>query len=198
MNNNEPKFEYADKKRVLTQEELDYLDNKRQEWIEREYRYFDFADNNALAYDLKKGEIYEIDWGMNINAEFSGRHYGVVLCDSGKENPLVLVCPLKSNHKKKINPKSDVYIGSIDGLPKASETIAVINQIKAIDKMRIYTTLAIGPKRVNYRLEQNDNRELQIFRLDNDKVQRIVSSAAKMLFGLNKTKGQTDMSGGND
>lgn len=188
---NNPKFEYADKKKSdLTDAELDMLEIKRQEWIERQYRYFDFADNNALAYDLKKGEIYEVDWGMNINAEFSGRHYGVVLADSGKENPLVLMCPLKSNHKKKINPHSDLYIGEIPGLPRASQTIAVLNQIKSIDKMRIYTTLAIGPKKVNYRLEENDAVEQQIFRLDINKVQRIISSAARLLFGLDQNKDQ--------
>ena len=196
---NNSKFEYAEKKKsFMSKGEKDMMDIKRQEWIERQYRYYDFADTNALAYDLKKGEIYEIDWGMNINAEFSGRHYGVVLCDSGKENPLVLVCPLKSNHKQKLNPHSDLYIGEIPGLPKASETVAVLNQIKAIDKMRIYTTLAIGTKRVNYRLEEKDTLEERIFRLENEKVQRIVSSAARLLFGLDRKDTYSGSSGGND
>ena len=196
---NNSKFEYAEKKKsFMSKGEKDMMDIKRQEWIERQYRYYDFADTNALAYDLKKGEIYEIDWGMNINAECSGRHYGVVLCDSGKENPLVLVCPLKSNHKQKLNPHSDLYIGEIPGLPKASETVAVLNQIKAIDKMRIYTTLAIGTKRVNYRLEEKDTLEERIFRLENEKVQRIVSSAARLLFGLDRKDTYSGSSGGND
>ena len=66
------------------------------ERMKHQLEYASFSERYKLRYDLKKGEIFEIDWGLNVNAEFSERHYGVVLVDSGPYNPLVLVCPLKT------------------------------------------------------------------------------------------------------
>lgn len=162
------------------------IERRRDEWIERQYLYYEFSDKYQLSYDLKKGEIYEVDWGMNINAEFSGRHYGVVLADSGPKNPLVLMIPLKSNHKAEINPKSDLLLGMIDELPTASETVAVFNQVRAIDKVRIYTQLAIGPARTNYRLEESQGNFVKTYRLNDEQLNKLTETAAKMLFGIDK------------
>lgn len=179
------KFAYGEPKEAkLTDKQLNEIERKRQEWIDRQYKYFEFADTNTLAYDIKRGEIYEIDWGMNINAEFSGRHFGVVLADSAPNNPLVLICPLKSNHKLKVNPKSDFYLGQVPGLPTESKAVAVLNQIRSIDKIRIYTQLAIGPKKINYRFEEKSGDEPQVYRLDDRKLNQLCVCAARILFGM--------------
>lgn len=168
----------------FSQEQLDFIQRKREEWVERQYEYYDFADHNTVAYDLKKGEIYEVDWGMNINAEFSGRHYGVVLVDSPSNNPLVMMCPLKTHHKNRINYKSDFYVGEIKGLPINVKTVAVLNQARMLDKLRIYTQLAIGPNHTNLKLEQNSGIDLPIVRLDERKLNKIVTGVARIAFGL--------------
>ncbi|MCQ2814745.1 MAG: type II toxin-antitoxin system PemK/MazF family toxin [Bacilli bacterium] len=62
------------------------------DWMKRQMEYITFSEQYKLRYNLKRGEIYEIDWGLNVNAEFSNRHYGVVLMDSNEFNPLVIVC----------------------------------------------------------------------------------------------------------
>ena len=113
------------------------------EWIKRQLDYISFSSDYNLSLDIKKGEIYEFDWGINVNSEFSNRHYGVVLKDSGPTNPLVIVCPLKT--KKKSNnmwPNKD--LGIIESLNTEKETIAIINQTRAIDKLRLFSRSIIG------------------------------------------------------
>lgn len=48
------------------------------EWLKRQIEYLTFAETHESQFELKKGEIYEFDWGVNVNTEFSNRHYGVV------------------------------------------------------------------------------------------------------------------------
>ncbi len=107
------------------------------EWVKRQIEYLQFAETHISQFDLHKGEVYEFDWGVNVNSEFSNRHYGVVLVDSLKNNPLVLVCPLKTN-RYGANPHSDINLGYIDDIVSDQETLAVINQIRALDKLRLY------------------------------------------------------------
>ncbi len=119
------------------------------EWIRRQLEYVTFSEKYKLNYDLKRGEIYELDWGLNVNAEFSNRHYGVVIVDSDETNPLVTVVPLKSN-KFGAHPKSDINLGIIDQLNSERPTLAVVNQIRTIDKLRIYTRHAIGHNEISF------------------------------------------------
>lgn len=121
------------------------MDNlkKQLEWVKRQLEYISYQEQYKPELDLKAGEIYEFDFGVNVNCEFSNRHYGVVLADSHKNNPLVIVCPLKSN-KYGANPSSDINLGYIDGLVTNRETLAVANQIRALDKMRLYRRSVIN------------------------------------------------------
>ncbi len=144
------------------------------EWIKRQLEYSSFSEKYTLRYDLKRGEIYEFDWGLNVNAEFSNRHYGVVLADSDIYNPLVTVCPLKSNHKGS-HPKSDVDLGIVKGLNTLNSTIAVVNQIRTMDKLRIYDRRAIGRK--NAQLSDSSfEKDNTIMRLENDKLEMIIEA----------------------
>ena len=96
-----------------------------------------------------------------MNAEFSYRHYALVLADSFESNPLVLVCPLKSNTKGP-HPASDINLGFIHALDSDHESLAVINQIRTIDKLRIFKRPLINKTNGiqetangTYRLESN-------------------------------------------
>ena len=141
------------------------------DWIRRQLEYFSFAEKYLLRYDLKQGEIYEFDWGLNVNAEFSNRHYGVVMVDSDVFNPLVTICPLKTNHGS-MSPKSDVDLGIIECLNTAKSTLAVVNQVRTIDKLRLYTKRIIGIK--NDCLADSDSEEeYTIMRLESTKFQLI-------------------------
>ena len=114
-------------------------------WLLRQNEYAKCSEKYRLAYELKAGEIYEVDFGINVNAEFSYRHYGLVLVDSPESNPLVLMCPLKSNTKGP-HPSSDINLGIIESLDTEHESLAVINQIRSIDKFRIFKRPGIGKK----------------------------------------------------
>ena len=144
------------------------------DWIKRQLEYSSFSEKYMLRYDLKRGEIYEFDWGINVNAEFSNRHYGVVLADSDIFNPLVTVCPLKSNHNGP-HPKSDIDLGIVKDLSTTNTTIAVINQIRTIDKLRIYMKRAIGRK-IDQLKEDIFEEENIIMRLENGKLEMIIEA----------------------
>lgn len=113
------------------------------EWIKRQIDYATFTDENKLRMKICKGEIFEIDWGINVNAEFSNRHYGVALRDSSEYDPLVLMCPLKSNRRGG-HPMSDIDLGFIEALGSDHPTLAVINQVRTLDKVRIFSRSAIS------------------------------------------------------
>ena len=114
-------------------------------WLLRQNEYAKCAEKYRLSYELKAGEIYEVDFGINVNAEFSYRHYALVLVSSSEANPLVMVCPLKSNTRG-AHPASDINLGIIDCLDTEHESLAVINQIRTIDKFRIFKRPGIGKK----------------------------------------------------
>ena len=150
-------------------------------WLLRQYEYSKFTKSKKIKYEVKAGEIYEIDFGINVNAEFSYRHLGLVLVDSDEANPLALVCPLKSNYRG-IHPESDINLGFIQGLDSDHETLAIVNQIRAIDKVRIYRTPIINQKRmydeslndVEYENEEalKENRYHK-YRLDNEDFMKV-------------------------
>lgn len=128
----------------ITKQRYNMISLKQQlEWVKRQIEYLTFAENHIPNFTLKRGEVYEFDWGVNLNAEFSHRHYGVVLADSYNNNPLVLVCPLKTNRFGG-NPYSDVNLGIINEIKTDCETLAVANQIRALDKLRLYVNPIIN------------------------------------------------------
>lgn len=160
-----------------------YQDGMREQldWIRRQLQYYSFSDKYRLKYDLKRGEIYEIDFGININAEFSNRHFGVVLADSDANNPLVTVCPLKSN-KGSVNSRSDVDLGQVKDLRSINSTVAVVNQIRTVDKLRIYMKRSIC--RPIYHLSDSDYvTNDTIMRLENDKMNMIINAYLNYING---------------
>ena len=126
-------------------------------WLLRQNEYAKCAEKYRLSYELRAGEIYEVDFGINVNAEFSYRHYALVLVDSSEANPLVLVCPLKSNTKG-AHPASDINLGIIESLDTEHESLAVINQIRTIDKFRIFKRPGIN-KKDEYPTKMNDSEK---------------------------------------
>ncbi|MDR1697811.1 MAG: type II toxin-antitoxin system PemK/MazF family toxin [Erysipelotrichaceae bacterium] len=142
---------------------IDYLNSLKNqlEWVKRQLEYLTYASSNYTNLVLKRGEVYEFDYGVNVNSEFSHRHFGVVLHDSNEENPLVLICPLKSN-RYGAHPSSDVDLGFIANLNSGNKTLAVVNQIRALDKMRLYTKSVISSTGAYEGLMLSDQQMRQI------------------------------------
>lgn len=116
----------------------------RLNWLYRQMNYWNTADRDyKLNMRCMRGEIREIDFGINVHAEFSGRHYGVVIKNSYENNPLVVVIPLKTKKKEAVEC-SDIDLGTINSIHTNQSTIAVITQIRSIDKFRIFDVNAIN------------------------------------------------------
>ena len=145
-------------------------------WLIRQNEYAKCAERFHLSYYLHAGEIYEVDFGINVNAEFSYRHYALVITDSPEWNPLVLVCPLKSNIRGG-HPASDINLGYIRDLDSDHESLAVINQVRTIDKFRIFKKPAINRKIENVnRLNDVESEEESYFLQEDIKPYRLEES----------------------
>lgn len=104
----------------------------------------DFDSNKLMTY--KRGDIVHVNFGFNVHNELGGTHYAVVVeNDNPSSNGTVTVVPLKSADSEEeaiseLHDKTEVYLGKgivIMGQGKDKYTIAKVNQIRAIDKMRI-------------------------------------------------------------
>ena len=96
------------------------------------YRFFE----TRLA--IRKGDVFLARFGFECGSELSGNHYVVALLDSNPISQVVTVVPLKSAKGKPLNPASDILVGEIENLNNSKEAIAVINQIRTIDKRRLF------------------------------------------------------------
>ena len=130
------------KKNINTQNFKDEV--KKVQWIGRLVNYWNLKQYK-VRLDVCAWQIFEIDYGMNVGHEFSGRHYGVAIHDSPFYNPIITVIPIKTS-RGKLNPNSDVYLGKIEGIQSLKNSIAVINQIHSIDKIRIFNIDSINKK----------------------------------------------------
>ena len=102
------------------------------------------------------------------------------MVDSGPYNPLVLVCPLKTNHSG-AHRRSDVDIGVVEGLGNGGSSLAIINQIRTVDKFRILRTNRIGLKNLKPSIYEKETiveeeSEPKIYRL-NDKQMKMILCA---------------------
>lgn len=96
-----------------------------------------FYNEYEILLDVKKGEVFNIQFLGTCGSELHGEHFVVALADSAENNPVVLVAPLSSyKGKDTLNPRSDLYIGYVKGILNGKESIVIINQIQAIDKTR--------------------------------------------------------------
>ena len=101
------------------------------------YKQFD------STFVVKAGDVFLARFPAGVGCEISGDHFVVAILDSGPLNPLVLVVPLKSDKGRPINPASDIKIGTVKGINNNKTSIAVINQVRAIDKRRLVNETSI-------------------------------------------------------
>lgn len=85
---------------------------------------------------LTHGDVFMVDFNFECGSELRGPHFVAVLLDSKENDPMVTVVPLKS-YKGILNPRSDILLGKVEGTTTGNQSIALINQIKSIDKSRM-------------------------------------------------------------
>lgn len=106
------------------------------DWFKRSMDYELFLTTNTLRYNIKQGEVFEVDFGRNIGSELSERHYAVAIHDSGELAQNIIVVPLTT--KAHYSYGEAVELGILKGIKTTESSFAKISQIKTIDKARIY------------------------------------------------------------
>jgi mRNA interferase MazF len=115
-------------------------------WLASFCRYLHFEKQFEPSW-LKKyrpGDIIDMDFGMNIGAEFGGVHFAVVVEENSRKDSNVVVVPLASYDLSDPPDKShQVDLGVIPELNtyrggSKKGTRAIVKQIRATSKMRIY------------------------------------------------------------
>lgn len=163
------------KKDLSSQEkrEFNYLmwTKKKTKMIKEEESFL--PDPDFWVY--KYGDVYECDLGFNLFGELGGRHYILVIADSGKKNPVVNVVPLaslKSNGDNTLDLHiTEVNIGKLPNVDSDAEAKAMIGHVKTISKMRIDGQYCIN-QRIDYKKR---------IKLENEKM-KMVSDKLQELF----------------
>ncbi len=147
-----------------------------------------FYKHFETRIDIKKGDVFLARFGFECGNELSGNHYVVALLDSKPINQLVTIVPLKSVKGKALNPASDIMIGEIENLYNSKEAIAIINQIRTIDKRRFFEpqTIAhlskyIGSEMISECSEINVQTK-RIYRLTNEQYEKIHNAVKDYVF----------------
>ncbi|HOF65074.1 MAG TPA: type II toxin-antitoxin system PemK/MazF family toxin [Bacilli bacterium] len=162
-------------KELLSSDTLEAIND----WLANCVRYERFLINNELQYDLRQGDVFEIDYGGSVGAELKGRHYGVILHNSNEKTQTALVCPLVSIRDTDIKDSSwRINIGNLQWRFSNYESIALISQIRAIDKVRIYAKALIGLENVPE--DQRPNR-VPVAILTEKQMEIIIESYFKLL-----------------
>ena len=108
------------------------------------------------------GEVFMVNMDFECGNELSGRHFVVAMNDSKEQDPMVTVIPLKS-YKGILNPRSDVLLGKVEGTTTGNESIALVNQIKSIDKCRMFEHTTIPQmKKILNRVQLAEDDEIEI------------------------------------
>ena len=137
-----------------------------------DFIYRNFTSKISINY----GDVFLADFSQSVGNELRGVHFCMAISSSNERNQLVTVIPFHSAKEgKELNPASEVYVGQIPGETNGKEAIALINQIRTIDKLRIFKRPLINrrPSESNHQFgygfgtKQFDDEET--YRLEQDK-----------------------------
>lgn len=102
-------------------------------WLETMVGYFRRESKPRPSYDYVRGQVILVDFGFNVGTEFGGIHYAVVLVDSPRWSPKVVVLPLTSQKPK----KKYTYHIEIDPIPGLGrDHWASSYEVRSVDKLR--------------------------------------------------------------
>lgn len=147
-----------------------------------------FHSHYMANFPLRKGDVLVMNFYSSCGYELRGNHFVAVVNESKARNPLVTVVPLKSmKENKELNPASDVLLGEIEGVLNGKQAIAVINQIRTVDKCRLFDLDVL--KRIddvfnNENKEQYKVKSIQIknvYRLTNRQYHMLIKAIIEFL-----------------
>lgn len=169
----------------------DFKVNSKSDFDSKEYadkaRVDDFFHKNfQTRVAVTHGDVFMVNMNFECGNELSGNHFVVALNDSKEQDPMVTVVPLKS-YKGVINPRSDLLLGKIEGISTGNESIALINQVKGIDKYRMFehTTVAKMKAILNdATIAEDDEIEIRVkrvYRLSKEQYEKLLKAVFEFL-----------------
>ena len=109
--------------------------NSREAWLKRLNKYW--KSYSYPHFITRVGEIYEIDFGMNVGLEFSGRHLAVCLQETTPSQERMLVVPMTT--------KMDDYNIAIEDIVCTTSTNGkqikggvVLGEATHVSKLRVF------------------------------------------------------------
>lgn len=131
-------------------------------WTKKKTKKIKLEENFTKSTNFwvyKYGEIFECDLGFNPFGEIGGRHYVLIMRDSGKKSPVINVIPLASvKYLEDGTPdlhETEVNIGKLPNVISSSEAKAMIGHIRTLSKVRID-----GQFRINDRVDKKKKIKL--------------------------------------
>ena len=167
-----------------------YLDNEnRNEYVSAINRTIFYYKYFTTKIDIKRCDVFKIRFDQGFGSELRGYHFVVAMQSSREINQTVTIIPLSSvKESKQYNAKSTINIGVIEGIPGNKTTVALINQIRTIDKIRLIGDKALDLFVENHREKiERINGEFyiqnnEIYRLSEEQYQKILHAINNYLF----------------
>lgn len=167
-----------------------YLDNEnRNEYVSAINRTIFYYKYFTTKIDIKRCDVFKIRFDQGFGSELRGYHFVVAMQSSREINQTVTIIPLSSvKESKQYNAKSTINIGVIEGIPGNKTSVALINQIRTIDKIRLIGDKALDLFVENHREKiERINGEFyiqnkEIYRLSEEQYQKILHAINNYLF----------------
>ena len=158
-----------------------YLDNEnRNEYVSALNRAIFFYRYFTTKIDIKRCDVFKIRFDQGFGSELRGYHFVVAMQSSREINQTVTIIPLSSvKESKQYNAKSTINLGIVEGIPGNKASVALINQIRTIDKMRL-----IGDKALDLFVENHCEKIERIngeFYIQNKEVYRLTEEQYKKI-----------------
>ena len=109
--------------------------NSREAWLRRLQIYW--KSLSSPHFITRIGEIYEIDFGMNVGTEFSGRHLAICLRDSTPSQEKMLVVPLTTKFVQ-YNIADEDMIETVASNGKKIKAGIVLGEATWVSKFRVF------------------------------------------------------------
>lgn len=109
--------------------------NSREAWVRRLQKYW--GAHSFPQFISRVGEIYEVDFGMNVGLEFSGRHLAICLENTVPSQERMLVVPLTTKMEDyNISDEDIITVKSSNN--RIIKGGVVLGEATYISKLRIF------------------------------------------------------------
>ena len=167
-----------------------YLDNEnRNEYVSGINRSIFYYNNFMTKIDIQRCEVFKVRFDQGFGSELKGYHFVVAMQSSRETNQTVTIVPLTSlKEVKHYNEKSTIYVGEIPEMPNGKEAIALINQIRTIDKIRLIGNKALDAfvEKVCDNVSQFNGQyyvqNKEVYRLSKEQYDKILHAVNNYLF----------------